>query len=78
MFILAKLNTFCSVVHIFSVFGFMITMLSIAFLSVGNIVVHFMLDETRQIYQIEKLWTLGHEYDDMYNEIRNYLKDDDL
>ncbi|KAK1172951.1 mitochondrial assembly of ribosomal large subunit protein 1 [Acipenser oxyrinchus oxyrinchus] len=29
----------------------------------GNIVVHFMLPETREIYELEKLWTLG-SYDD--------------
>ncbi|NXM73583.1 MASU1 protein, partial [Serilophus lunatus] len=29
----------------------------------GNIVVHFMLPETREVYELEKLWTLG-SYDD--------------
>lgn len=29
----------------------------------GSIVVHFMLPETREVYELEKLWTLG-SYDD--------------
>ncbi|XP_048414670.1 mitochondrial assembly of ribosomal large subunit protein 1 [Stegostoma tigrinum] len=34
----------------------------------GNIVVHFMLSETREVYELEKLWTL-HSYDDQFNMI---------
>ena len=30
----------------------------------GNIVVHFMLEEVRALYDLEKLWTLGKEFDD--------------
>ncbi|XP_043920554.1 mitochondrial assembly of ribosomal large subunit protein 1 [Protopterus annectens] len=34
----------------------------------GNIVVHFMLPETREVYELEKLWTL-HSYDDQLAKI---------
>ncbi|XP_034985408.2 mitochondrial assembly of ribosomal large subunit protein 1 [Zootoca vivipara] len=34
----------------------------------GNIVIHFMLPETREIYELEKLWTLR-SYDDHLAEI---------
>ncbi|GCC37675.1 hypothetical protein chiPu_0016180 [Chiloscyllium punctatum] len=34
----------------------------------GNIVVHFMLPETRDVYELEKLWTLR-SYDDQFNMI---------
>ncbi|XP_051871370.1 mitochondrial assembly of ribosomal large subunit protein 1 isoform X2 [Pristis pectinata] len=34
----------------------------------GNIVVHFMLPETREIYELEKLWTLR-SYDDQFVRI---------
>ncbi|XP_061441590.1 mitochondrial assembly of ribosomal large subunit protein 1 [Rhineura floridana] len=34
----------------------------------GNIVVHFMLPETREIYELEKLWTLR-SYDDQLAQI---------
>ena len=30
----------------------------------GNIVVHFFLPEVREVYELEKLWTLGPKYDD--------------
>uniref|UniRef100_UPI00398E5C72 mitochondrial assembly of ribosomal large subunit protein 1 n=1 Tax=Pristiophorus japonicus TaxID=55135 RepID=UPI00398E5C72 len=35
----------------------------------GNIVVHFMLPETREVYELEKLWTLR-AYDDQFVKIR--------
>ncbi|XP_069814887.1 mitochondrial assembly of ribosomal large subunit protein 1 [Dendropsophus ebraccatus] len=34
----------------------------------GNIVVHFMLPETRETYELEKLWTLR-SYDDQLSEV---------
>jgi len=33
-------------------------------LDIGNIVVHFFLPEVREVYELEKLWTLGPKYDD--------------
>lgn len=33
-------------------------------LDIGNIVVHFFLPEVREVYELEKLWTLGPQYDD--------------
>ena len=37
---------------------------NICFYFAGNIVVHFFLPEVREVYELEKLWTLGPEYDD--------------
>ncbi|XP_064531086.1 mitochondrial assembly of ribosomal large subunit protein 1 isoform X2 [Pseudopipra pipra] len=34
----------------------------------GNIVVHFMLPEAREVYELEKLWTLG-PYDDQLTQM---------
>lgn len=34
----------------------------------GNMVVHFMLPETREVYELEKLWTL-HSYDEQLKSI---------
>ncbi|KFO07373.1 Mitochondrial assembly of ribosomal large subunit protein 1, partial [Balearica regulorum gibbericeps] len=34
----------------------------------GSIVMHFMLPETREVYELEKLWTLG-SYDDQLAQI---------
>ncbi|KAM6282589.1 mitochondrial assembly of ribosomal large subunit protein 1 [Porphyrio hochstetteri] len=34
----------------------------------GSIVIHFMLPETREVYELEKLWTLG-SYDDQLAQI---------
>ncbi|XP_032553548.1 mitochondrial assembly of ribosomal large subunit protein 1 isoform X3 [Chiroxiphia lanceolata] len=34
----------------------------------GNIVVHFMLPEAREVYELEKLWTLG-SYDDQLTQM---------
>ena len=35
----------------------------------GNIVVHFMMMEAREKYQLEKLWSLGGKYDDLLQEM---------
>ncbi|XP_030045825.1 mitochondrial assembly of ribosomal large subunit protein 1 [Microcaecilia unicolor] len=37
-------------------------------LDFGNIVVHFMLPETRELYELEKLWTLR-SYDDQLTQL---------
>jgi len=42
---------------------------AIIFLSTGNIAVHFFLPETRALYELEKLWTLGPQYDDQYRSL---------
>ncbi|EDV26423.1 Mitochondrial assembly of ribosomal large subunit protein 1 [Trichoplax sp. H2] len=34
-------------------------------IDIGNMVVHFFLPETREKYQLEKLWLLGPQYDDL-------------
>ncbi|NWS96767.1 MASU1 protein, partial [Mionectes macconnelli] len=43
----------------------------------GNIVVHFMLPETREVYELEKLWTLG-SYDDQLVEMTSQSLPEDF
>ncbi|KAM8810885.1 mitochondrial assembly of ribosomal large subunit protein 1 [Eudromia elegans] len=43
----------------------------------GNIVVHFMLPETRERYELEKLWTL-HSYDDQLAQMTPQLLPEDF
>ncbi|XP_066263772.1 uncharacterized protein [Branchiostoma lanceolatum] len=38
-------------------------------IDLGNIALHMMLPETREKYELEKLWTLGSEYDDQTRAI---------
>ncbi|KAK3753338.1 hypothetical protein QZH41_015275 [Actinostola sp. cb2023] len=38
-------------------------------LDIGNIAIHFFLPETREVYELEKLWTLGPKYDDKYKAL---------
>jgi len=40
---------------------------------IGTIVVHFMTEEARERYELEKLWTLGHCYDDQYQNTKKML-----
>ena len=44
------------------------------FVSTGFAVVHVMLDEARQKYELEKLWTLGPEFDDQTLSMLEYEK----
>jgi len=37
-------------------------------IELGNSVVHFMTEESRERYQLEKLWLLGHQYDDLLRQ----------
>lgn len=43
--------------------------LSVALLAVGNIAVHLFLEETRRLYDLETLWTVGAEYDDLMHDV---------
>ncbi|XP_040449520.1 mitochondrial assembly of ribosomal large subunit protein 1 [Falco naumanni] len=43
----------------------------------GSIVVHFMLPETREVYELEKLWTLG-SYDDQLAQMTRQLLPEDF
>lgn len=43
----------------------------------GAIVVHFMLPETRDVYELEKLWTL-HSYDDQLAQMTSQSLPEDF
>lgn len=47
------------------------------FFCAGSIVVHFMLPETRETYELEKLWTLG-SYDDQLAQMTPQLLPEDF
>ena len=45
-----------------------------SFQIVGTIVVHFMTEEARSKYELEKLWTLGPHYDEQYRNMEHVLE----
>lgn len=47
------------------------------FIFSGNIVIHFMLPETREAYELEKLWTLRN-YDEKLQSIPAELLPEDF
>ena len=40
----------------------------------GTTVVHFMTEEARSKYELEKLWALGPAYDDQYRNMEHILQ----
>ena len=45
-------------------------------LPIGTMVVHVMLEESRERYELEKLWTLGVDYDDQYRHLLEFVDSD--
>ena len=43
------------------------------YICIGDTVVHFMLQTQRDKLELEKLWSLGHEYDDQYKLLESQL-----
>lgn len=43
--------------------------LYVALSVVGNIAVHLFLEETRRMYDLETLWSVGAEYDDLLHDV---------
>ena len=41
----------------------------------GTMVVHFLTEEAREKYELEKLWTLGRHHDDQYQSMQRILEE---
>ena len=41
----------------------------------GTMVVHFLTEEAREKYELEKLWTLGRHHDDQYRAMQRILEE---
>ena len=41
----------------------------------GTMVVHFLMEEAREKYELEKLWTLGRHHADQYQSMQRILEE---
>ncbi len=47
------------------------------YIHTGDSVVHLLTREARERYQLEQLWTLGHHYDDQYQNMERISLESD-
>lgn len=43
-------------------------MINVLILFAGNIALHIFSEKTRNVYDLETLWAVGHKYDDQMNK----------